>query len=42
MKIVIDGAPVASYVGFYVPRGKPFMKSTGQNEIEALSSRSGT
>jgi hypothetical protein len=41
MKIVIDGAPPDEYVGFYVPRSKPFMKSTGQNEIEIRSARAG-
>jgi len=29
------------YVGFYVPKGTPFMKSIGRNEIEAQSKRSG-
>ncbi len=37
MKIVISGEPKDSYVGFYTPRGKPFMKSSGKNEIVALS-----
>jgi hypothetical protein len=41
MKIVITGEPKDSYVGFYTPRGKPFMKASGGNEIVALSARSG-
>ena len=37
MKIVISGEPKDEYVGFYTPRGKPFMKTSGGNEIVALS-----
>ena len=41
IKLVISGAPKDDYVGFYIPRAKPFMKSTGQNEVETLSTREG-
>ena len=41
IKLVITGAPKDEYVGFYLPRAKPFMKSTGQNEVETLSTRDG-
>ena len=41
MKIIVSTtAPVAEYYGFWVPRGEPFMKSSGKNEIEVKTSRS--
>ncbi len=42
LKIVISDDNIISgitdiYMGFFIPRGKPFMKSTGQNEVEILA-----
>jgi hypothetical protein len=40
IKLTIGIRPIASdYIGFYVPRMKPFMKSTGGNEIDVVTSR---
>lgn len=43
MKIYLTASttPVADFYGFFVPHGVPFMKSTGKNEIEAVSTRTG-
>jgi len=43
MKMFIAAAavPVDEYYGFPMPRGTPFMKSTGANEIEVVTARAG-
>lgn len=37
--IAADAVPADEYFGFPMPRGTPFMKSTGDNEIEVITTR---
>jgi hypothetical protein len=43
MKLFIGGGlvPVDEFYGFPMPRGTPFMKATGDNEIEVITARTG-
>lgn len=43
IKLTVEIRPaVSDYIGFFVPRMKPFMKSTGGNEVEVVTSRKST
>ena len=43
IKLTVEIRPaVSDYIGFYVPRMKPFMKSTGGNEVEVATARKST
>ena len=40
IKITVDTTDsYENYYGFWVPRGEPFMKPNGNNEIEVLTNR---
>lgn len=41
MYINANAVPVDEFYGFPMPRGTPFMKSTGNNEIEVITERRG-
>jgi hypothetical protein len=37
LKLHLSAATVATHVGFFVPAMNPFMKSTGNNEIDVVT-----